>query len=480
MVEAWEAVHDDAALFAETLLRRHLWSKQREVLDAISKHERVAVASCHSIGKSLLASFALLWFLYTRQPAIIVTTAPTFQQVEKVIWKYVPREWARLPNELQNIGTCLKTSLSLGLGHEAFGRSTDKADNFQGIHSPHIMVIVDEAAGVDDTIFEAADTLSGGGEYRELLIGNPTSGEGKFFRAFNNPDLGYQTIRVDALETPNFTGEKCPPSLLRELLQPAKVEQWRVDWGEDSPAFLARVHAQFPSADELAVIAPLSWTEKAQRRNPKPLPSDVVQMGVDVARFGSDRSCIAEAVGANLQALTSYQGGDTTQLAGFVQERATALRQRTGKPVRVCIDETGVGAGVVDQCKKHSTPAVQYIGVNFGAAAKDSGRFLNQRAEMYWGLRELLRAGNNEPDLSITAMGAEVDRLGSQLSSIRYVYNSREKVQVESKEDMRKRGMPSPDEADAAILALGYRQGQASTGHVATGTMQRQSIMERG
>ena len=479
MVAAWEAVHDDAALFTETLLRRHLWSKQREVLDAISAHERVAVASCHNIGKSFIAACALLWFLYTREPALVVTTAPTWKQVRQVIWQYVAREHGRLPEDLRVLGECLQTELTIGIGHRAFGWSTDDPNAFQGVHSPHIMLIVDEAAGVDDKMFEAADTLGGGGEYRELLIGNPTAGEGKFFRAFHNEALGYETLRVDALSTPNFTGETCPPALLRELLQPDKVEQWRADWGEDSPAFLSRVHAQFPSADELAVIAPLAWFEKAQGRLPGSLPSDVAQVGVDVARFGSDRSCIAEALGANLQALNSYQGIDTTQLAGHVRDRALALQQRTGKPVRVCIDETGVGAGVVDQCKKHTTPAVQYMGVNFGAAAKDSGRFLNLRAEMYWGLRELLRQGNNEPDLSVTASGAEVERLGSQLSAIRYVYNAREKIQVESKEEMRKRGMPSPDEADAAVLALGYRQGQPTAGpRIAVATQPRRSILD--
>ena len=471
-------VHDDAALFAETLLQRHLWSKQREVLDAISTHERVAVASCHSVGKSMLAACALLWFLYTRAPARIVTTAPTWRQVEKVIWQYVAREHGRLPEELRNLGECLQTRLVLGIGHEAFGQSTDKPDAFQGIHAPHIMLIVDEAAGVSDEIFEAAATLGAGGEYRELLIGNPTSGEGKFFRAFNNADLGYTTLRIDALDTPNFTGEKCPPSLLRELIQPAQVERWRADWGEDSPAYLSRVHAQFPSADELAVIAPLAWFEKAQRRAPAPLPSDTVQMGVDVARFGTDRSCIAEAVGANLQTITSYQGCDTTTLAGHVRDRATALQQKTGKHVRVCIDETGVGAGVVDQCKKHNSASITYIGVNFGAAAQDAGRFVNLRAEMYWGLRELMRQGNNEPDLCVTATGAEAERLGAQLSSVRYVYNSREKVQVESKEDMRKRGMSSPDEADAAIMALGYKRGSGGgTSRLASATAPPRSII---
>jgi len=152
-----------------------------------------------------------------------------------------------------------------------------------------------------------------------------------------------------------------------------------------------------------------------------------------------------------------------------------------GRPVRVCIDETGVGAGVVDQCKRFARAGVQYVGVNFGAAAHDSGRFANLRAEMYWGLRELLRANNNDPDLAVTATGPEVERLGAQLSSVRYVYNAREKVQVESKEDMRKRGMPSPDEADAAILALGYKRGAgAGPSRIASSTAQPRSIIATG
>lgn len=450
------AVRGNAAVFAEKVLRRHLWSKQREVLEAISTHQRVAVASCHSIGKSFLATTALLWFAYTRKPAVVITTAPTWTQVENIIWRYAGREFERLPPDLRDLGTLHKTRLELAADHYAFGLSTDRADRFQGYHSPHIMLIVDEAAGVDEQIYEAAATLGAGGEYRELLIGNPTNGEGKFFRAFHNPALEYHCLRIDALETPNFTDEPCPVEVARELIQPSQVKQWEADWGPDSPAFLSRVHAQFPSADELSVIAPLSWWEAATRRPPIKLSDrDIAQIGVDVARFGADRSCIVERVGTDLRGIVSFQGVDTVTLANAVCDRAEDLAKREpNRPVRVCIDVTGVGSGVVDQCQRRAGGRVSYHGVNFGGAARDAGRFLNLRAEMYWGLRELLRRGNNDPDLAVSATGPEVDRLGSQLASIRYVYNSRDKVQVESKEEMRKREMPSPDEADAAVLAF--------------------------
>jgi len=443
-----------ADLFSEHVLRRHLWSKQREVLQLLSEHPKVAVASCHSVGKSFIASQALLWFMYTRRPAVVVTTAPTWRQVEKVLWKYVNREFLRLPKDLQGMAVCLTTRLTLAPDHEAFGQSTDKPDQFQGIHSAHIMLIVDEAAGVSDEIYEAADTLGAGGEYRELLIGNPTSASGKFYRAFNNADLGYQTVRIDALETPNFTGEPCPAAVAAELIQPSKVAEWRSDWGEDSPAYQSRVHANFPSGDEQAIICPLAWFDAARGREVETTQAPVACLGVDVARFGGDRSCLVERVGWDLQRVDSKQGLDTRELAFLVIERAKDLRARTGLPVQVNIDETGVGSGVVDQCKPHSGDGITYSGVNFGAAASDAGRFVNLRAEMYWRVRELLRQGNNEPNLSISAEGPETDRLAAQLSATRYEYNANEKIKIESKEKMRERGMPSPDEADAAVLAF--------------------------
>lgn len=455
----FKAVHDNAALFAERLGGRHLWSKQREVLETVSRHQRVAVASCHSIGKSFLACWALLWFLYTRNPSRIVTTAPTWNQVEKVIWAYVAREYGRLPKALRDAARLLKTQLVVSETHEAFGRSTDQPDAFQGIHSPHIMLIVDEAAGVDDAIFEAAATLGAGGEYRELLIGNPTNPSGKFYRAFNNPELGYECLRIDALDTPNFTGEACPPELLRELIQPAQVRQWAADWGEDSPAYRSRVHALFPDAGEETVICPLAWFDAARNRAVEKTSEPLVQLGVDVARFGADRSVIAVRVGYELAALEPYQGLDTRELSIKVREQAELWHRKTSRPVHVAIDETGVGSGVVDNCKPHSDSRIEYRGVNFGAAARDAGKFQNLRAEMYWNMRELIRTGNTEPDIAVTATGPQVDRLGSQLAAIRYKYTGTEKVAVERKEEMRERGLPSPDEADAVALAFLPPQG---------------------
>jgi len=453
-LELAKRIHDQADLFSEHVLRRHLWSKQREVLQLLSAHSKVAVASCHSVGKSFIASQALLWFLFTRRPAIVVTTAPTWRQVEKVLWKYVNREYLRLPKDLQGLAVCLTARLTIAPDHEAFGQSTDKPDQFQGIHSPHIMLIVDEAAGVSDEIYEAADTLGAGGEYRELLIGNPTSASGKFFRAFNNAELGYQSMRIDALETPNFTGEVCPEDVAAELIQPAKVAEWASDWGIDSPAYQSRVHAQFPSGDEQAIICPLAWFDAARGREVETTASPTATIGVDVARFGGDKSCLVERVGWDLRTVTSYAGIDTRELSHLVMERAMNLRASSGLSVQVNIDETGVGAGVVDQCKPHGGGGITYAGVNFGSSAGDAGRFANLRAEMYWRLRELLRQGNNEPNLSITATGPETDRLAAQLSATRYEYNANEKIKIESKETMRARGMPSPDEADAAVLAF--------------------------
>jgi hypothetical protein len=161
-----------------------------------------------------------------------------------------------------------------------------------------------------------------------------------------------------------------------------------------------------------------------------------------------------ERVGWDLQRIDSKQGLDTRELSFLVIERAKDLHERTKLPVQVNIDETGVGSGVVDQCKPHSGGGITYSGVNFGSSAADAGRFVNLRAEMYWRLRELLREGNNEPNLSISATGAETDRLAAQLSATRYEYNANEKIKIESKEKMRERGMPSPDEADAAVLAF--------------------------
>lgn len=445
-------------VFAERACGAYLWSKQREVMQSVAVNERTAVKACHSPGKTFLAARAAVAFLLTHRPAEVITTAPTWRQVRRQLWKEINLAWGKLPDDLRVLGTCLNTEIQIGPGHVAYGLSTDDPDMFQGIHSPHLMVIVDEANGVDDEIFAAIDTLGAGGKYRELLIGNPTRAEGKFYRAFQNPELGYHCISIPVDVTPNWTGEDVPDEVRRVLVNPERVAQWATDWGIDSPMYLSRVKAQFPTGDATNVLIPLAWLEAAQNRAIENYqPRGDVQIGVDVARYGNNRTAIATRVGPALTGLRSWPGDTSvTQVAGFTKEHAEATRKGMGahQKLLVLIDDGGVGGGVVDILKPQGGGGIEYRGVQFGGAPQDKENFVNRRAEMYCHLRDLARSDNNDPDLVIVASNADAQRFAAQVSAMRYTFNSKGKRQIESKDDMQKRGLPSPDEADAVVLAF--------------------------
>jgi len=449
---------DNADEFLPFAFGTELWSKQREVAQAVSRHKRVAVRSAHGPGKTWLAARIAIWFLSTRHPAEVITTAPTWNQVEKLLWKEVNLAWGELRiADIKQAGECMKASLRFGPGHEAYGRSTNESEKFQGIHSPHLMVIVDEASGVPDDIYDAIASLGTGGEYRELLIGNPLRPAGRFYDAFQKPQLGYHCISIPASSTPNFTGEDVSAALAAHLTSREWVEEAKATWGEDTPLYQAKVLAEFPAEDAEAVIVPLAWIEAAREREASDPLTGNLQVGVDVARFGGDSTSIAERVGTTLTSLTSYPG-DTpaTQVAGLAAQAARRLAHthKGSGEVLVAVDAGGVGGGTVDILHARSDNGVRYVGVQFGGGAIDRDRFANKRAEMFWNLREYAEAGNGYPDLVVAATGAEVDRLTAQVSGMRYGYDAKGRVKIESKDSMRARGLPSPDEADAGALAF--------------------------
>jgi len=451
--EVFQILHDRPDIFTEKIFGDSIWTKQREVLQSIATHQKTAVKSCHGAGKSFTAARAVIWYLCTRRPAEVITTAPTWRQVEEILWKEIRLAWGRAIPDIQALGNCLNTELKFGDGHHAYGMSTDKTDRFQGIHSPNLMVVVDEAAGVSQAIFDAIATLGTGGEYRELLIGNPTSTNGRFYNAFQNPAYGYNCISIRADDTPNFTGELVPPIISRNVVTPQWAADRALEWGIDSTLYRSRVDAEFPDGDEDNILIPLSWAEDACNREPREDGNAIAQMGLDVARYGSDSCVIAGRVGYNLLQLDTLSGKTgSLEVEAWARRNAQDYSAKHGKVV-VMVDE-GYNPGIVDHLQALHDDNISYEAVSFGASATDPEAHINKRNEMLWGLRELFRTGNSDPDICIPISGPAVERFKSQISAMRFSYDTRLRPKVESKEDMRKRGMPSPDESDAVALAF--------------------------
>ncbi|MCI0864499.1 MAG: hypothetical protein J4N69_09710, partial [Chloroflexi bacterium] len=279
------------------------------------------------------------------------------------------------------------------------------------------------------------------------LIGNPTTVTGAFRRAFYEERQLYHNITISALDSPNVQAGK---TVVPGLTSARWVEERRETWGEDNPIYRARVLGEFPDQAEDTLIG-LSDVEAAAQRwkaekegvagetegETIDIPGEVV-LAVDVARFGSDRSVILRRQGSRVLEIRTFRDMDTMQLAGWV---AAAIRETS--PERVCVDEIGVGAGVVDRLKEQGHPVK---GINVARRARQERLFANVRAEGYWRLKELFATG----EISIP----DDHQLMGELAALRYSFDSQGRVLMESKEAMRQRGLPSPDKADALMLAF--------------------------
>jgi phage terminase large subunit len=425
---------NDPVKFTSETLGASPWSKQTEILEAIRDHVRVAVRSCNGSGKTYIAAHVVLWWLMCHPDAIVITTAPTAHQVRNILWREIRRAYHANADAVG--GKLLRTSLELGDKHYAQGLSTDTPERFQGFHEGHILFVVDEASGVREGIFEAIEGSMTSAGAKVLLLGNPTSLKGTFYEAFHKRRGLWKTIHISAFDTPNLTKNDV---VLPSLVTPQWVADAEQNWGKDSYLYQVRVMGEFPSESEDTLI-PLKLVELAANSEPsKDQRDQVIELGVDVARFGSDKTAICVRRGGQIISLESFGRQDTMSTAGRVANMA-----REYSPQAIRVDEIGIGAGVVDRLNELEIKNV--IGVNVARRASRSEQFVNLRAELYDGLRERFAEYRiwipNNSDLI------------SQLASVKYSFSSSGQMRIEGKDELRSRGERSPDLADAVMLAF--------------------------
>ena len=437
----------DPAWWVREILGDDPWRKQVEILEGVRDHREVNVRSCHSAGKSWVASRAALWFLFNHPGSLVITTAPTARQVRGILWKEIGAAYHRARIPLG--GDITTTALRLGPDWLALGFTAAEhdPDRFQGFHSTSTLVIVDEACGVSTEIDQAVDSILSGDHSRLLRIGNPTDPQTPFGLAFRQ--RRGERFAISAFDTPNFSELGIDIESIRDgswrerlsesdglptpnLVNPQWVaDKWR-QWGETSPMFQARILAEFPEGGETMLLS-LSLIESAADREPVE-PNGRLVFGVDIARHGSDETVVVAKSGDSVRVLETWTGVDTMGTVG----RVVALAEEY-KPVAINVDEIGLGAGVLDRLVEIGLPAV---GINVARAPRDRERFENLRAELFWNIREEIEEGR----LSIGSDPVLID----QLATIRYEYTSRGKIRLESKANMK----TSPDRADAVALAL--------------------------
>jgi hypothetical protein len=475
----WGRWADDPVRFVTEGLGETLWSKQREILLSLRDNKRTAVPACHAPGKSHLAARAVAWWVCSHPPgtARVLTTASTFRQVRNVLWPHIRRVHQRhkLP------GDVLTVEWRVGMEMVADGFSPADHDEtaVQGVHAPHLLVVVDEAGGIGATLGRALEALMTGGHTRLLVLGNPpVDSEGTWFERICESPL-YNVISIAAADTPNFTGEDageckaCPADIPPHPVSEHLVDQTWVDdvvteFGGDSSFVEARVHARFPRAVANKVI-PLSWCEQAAE-NESPAHGLEVRLGVDVAADGGDEFAIAFVDGFRASVVHRSSGEQNANavdvagvILGFIEQASVAHRDRgLNKKVRVKVDATGLGWGVVSLLQRWGQEGRhegQIVPVNVGERAGNPQKFANQRAEMWWNCRQLLQPA---PNTGAQELRLDVDRRTlAQIASPQYKTDSSGRLAIEKKSEMKRRGIASPDRAEAILLALYEPPGSA-------------------
>lgn len=426
----------DPVGWARDRLGVHLWSRQAAIATSVAANRRTAVKSCHDSGKSFVASVLAAWWIdvHPLGEAFVASTAPSYPQVHAILWEEIRkrhRGGGLAGRVLQSDEWKLDDGTLVGYGRKP--ADTDE-HGFQGIHRRYVLVILDEACGVPEQLWTGAETITTNADCRILAIGNPDDPNTEFGKVCK-PGSGWSIVGISAFDTPNFTDEPVPDAMRPLLLDPDWVTDKEKRWGKESPRYVAKVLGEFPEIGEDTLISPI-LIEAAQARTLA--PGNNVALSVDVARFGSDRTVVGVARGPVFRVIGDYSTQSTMETTGKV---VAAARDERADEIRV--DGVGVGGGVVDRLVEQGHPVLD---MQSGAAAIDREHYLNARAEWWWGLRERFEQG----DIDIEPTD---DELASQLGSIKYKFTSRGQVQIESKDDMRKRGLPSPDRADTAMLA---------------------------
>jgi hypothetical protein len=327
-------------------------------------------------------------------------------------------------------------------------------ETFSGLHAEHLLVIIDEAGGVPNEIWTGVDTLATNEGSVILAIGNPDDPQAHFKSVVENANTpegnGWMVIQIPAWETPNLSGEICAPIFRKVLITEQWVEDHRRDWGEDSALWSAKIAAEFPDESSMTIIRVADVTAAlngAEDFDPEELARykrlNQVQLGVDIAASETgDETVIRERVGRKILRRWSIQSEDPQEISDLIIE----AQMQSGATL-IHLDATGVGFGFVGDLRRR-LPNVAIMPFIAAAMADDKKQFVNRRAEAHWYTREMMR----KQLLDLSEMEDD-GTLIKELTSVRYKI-VKGKIQVEPKDEVRKRIGSSPDDADALHLAV--------------------------
>mgnify|MGYP006427252333 CR=1 FL=1 len=382
---------------------------------------------------STIASWAMLWYVLTRYPVKVVVTAPTSSQLYDALFGELKHWVQELPEALSTLLNVKGDRLELVADPNAafISARTSRAEQpeaLQGIHSRSVMLVADEASGVPEAVFEAASGSMSGHNAVTILLGNPTKSSGLFYETHHRLKGVWKTMEVSCFDSP--------------LVSEEYIQEQKERYGEDSNAYRVRVLGKFPLADVDAVIA-VDLVDSAMKRDVVEDSTGAMVWGVDVARYGSDSSALAKRRGAVVPApVAVWKDYDIMQVTGAVKAEYDAC-EPNDRPEEILVDSVGMGSGVADRLRELGLPARD---INVAEVPAMKASYYNLRAELWFKMREWFQARG--------CSVAKDDHLFGELTAPRYEFLSTGKAQVETKEKMKRRGVPSPNRADALMLTF--------------------------
>lgn len=481
---------EDPVLWAEEYLGIQLWSKQREILYAVRDNRKVAVAAGHGVGKSFVAAVLMAWWIdvhplgadETGAPqTFVASTAPFSDQISAILWNNLrilhALSKARfddgkvdhpLPGYITGENKW-KTDdgLIIGQGRKPPDNQTDSG--YQGLHATYLLAIGDEAAGLGADMIDALGNITTGPHNRLLLIANPTDPSSAMAKIWKQQMDTWVRMHISVFDSPRVTGEEgFDISKAPALSGQEYIDEKLDEWGEDDPRYQSRVLGQwaFDAGNNVFTDVDLA---RAAGAYVMPDPSGVVYFGCDIARMGLDSSFIySRRLGEVWE--TDPETGHPTKATGQPGSQLRYVDSWSKKPLVtgdldnpgtaekihlhalamgakvVLVDAAGLGSGVIDGLAMHNTGQYVVIEVFGSAAPSDKRAYVNSRAEIYFEMKKQMFANAFDLDPK------DAD-LFDELRLIVYEYTERGARKIESKDSMKKRGVKSPDRADALSYA---------------------------
>jgi hypothetical protein len=424
---------------------------QDEILQLLIDKKRIAVRGPHGCGKTGLAAWVTLWAVLTGDDIKVPTTASAWRHLTKFLWpeihKWAPRiRWHMLGIQPFDSNQLMKRALQRLPTCEAFAVASNNAAFIEGAHAVRIVYIYDESKEIPDPTWDATEGAfaSAGPDTNQeayaFAISTPGRPQGRFY------DIHQRKRGYEDWHAYHITLDM---AVKAGTISRHWADQRKRQWGEQNPLYQNRVLGEFAESAEDVVI-PLSWVEAANERwlewadTGRVLPDAMRELGVDIARYGDDISCIAERVGHILTEIEKWQHSGLMASAGRIK---SALGDGYAK-----IDVIGVGAGVVDRLLEQEC---NVTGIDFRAATDRTDltgltEMHNVRAAAWWNMRELLDPDSEEEPILLPPD----DDLINDLTTPTYDYTSRGSLMIESKKNIKKRLGHSPDVGDAAVIAF--------------------------